>query len=128
MNKDITTKKLRPRKKDMPNGKKPYVQVDTYVAFMTITTEDRNGTVLRHPLVFDREPLTLKEMYRRGFLGDLEFIHEDGSVSVEELEAGPVGDFDGVQVGRFVYRFNNSPYCNRLGVKVTKMQFTKDTY
>ena len=118
---------LRPRKNRSAQSP-PAVPSDngaSFVKTMLITVTDSEGRHTRHELTFDDDPLSLREMYSRGFLGELEFVTPDGKVENVELEAGPAGEFEGDVIGQFVFRFNNTPFCTREGMHVTKFNFTK---
>lgn len=84
----------------------------------------RNGNITKHPLYFD-EKLTLKEMYNVGFLGDIEFEHPSGVIEKAELEAGPVGSFEGDIVGRFVFRLARVGSEIPLDAHVVKFNFSR---
>lgn len=87
---------------------------------------ERDGVVSRHPLYFDEnDPLTLKEMYNEGFLGDIEFHHPGGKVENIELIAGPATDFDGDVVGRFAFRLVKPGTKTPVAGKVKKFNFYK---
>ena len=91
---------------------------ETIVDRMIITIE-RDGIESRHPLFFDdKDPLTLKEMYNDGFLGDIEFMHPGGIVEKAELIAGPAKEFKGEVVGRFAFRLvypgSETPFPGRV--------------
>ena len=116
----LTNTKLRPRQKETTVI--PKTSGDTYVTKMEITIE-RNGIATKHPLFFDHDPIKVKEMYSQGFLGDIEFNHPEGVVEKAELEAGPVGEFDGDKVGKFVFKLTNPKTKEPLGAKVTKFNF-----
>lgn len=122
-----TARGLRPRKKDnkrtvttMKPPPKPAIvaKIEIYI--------ERDGVVTRHPLYFDdNDPLTLKEMYNEGFLGDIEFRHPEGKVENVELIAGPATDFDGDVVGRFAFRLVKPGTKTPVAGKVKKFNFYK---
>ena len=92
---------LRPRRK---------ASVERYIEKITLTIMDGKGNLSRHDLYFDQEPLTLKEMNERGFVGDLELKNKGGIMIPAEVEAGPIGEFSGDIVSKHVFRIKG---CSR---------------
>ena len=129
-NNKANRRKLRPRKKVIippaEDTLKPYPRTgETFVKSMDITIDYIGHSIDKHHLDFSEDPLTLKEMYGRGFLGELDLVRKDGSVIDAELEAGPVGQFSGEQLGRFVFRVFD-PQTRRLhNVRILKFTFKK---
>lgn len=95
---------------------------DLYVTKIIITIE-RNSVTTKHPLYFGTKELSLKEMYQNGFLGDINFEHPSGVIENAELEAGPIGSFDGDEVGKFVFRLTRVGKGPSLNARVKKMNF-----
>lgn len=115
--KPMTRQRLPVAKKSAPTP--------TIVTKIEVSIE-REGVVTRHPLYFDKkDPLTLKEMYNDGFLGDIEFNHPGGIVEYVELIAGPASDFEGDVVGRFAFRLVKPGTKIPVPGKVKKFNFYK---
>lgn len=113
------------RNQKSPRKKVNVLNSETIVDRMVITIE-RGGVVTRHPLYFDDDdPLTLKEMYNEGFLGDIEFSHPGGIVEKAELIAGPAKDFEGDVVGRFAFRLVYPNSKTPFPARVKKFNFFK---
>lgn len=87
---------LRPRRQKEEKKK-------TYVKRAVLVIE-RDGRLTSHEIYFDRDQLPLDEMYRLGFLGDLDLDRPDGTTEEAEVEAGPADTFDGDAVGRFAFQ------------------------
>lgn len=84
---------------------------------------ERNGIITKHELYFDKEPLSVKEMYNNGFLGDIEFHHAGGLIEKAEIEAGPKGEFEGTVHGAFVFKVRMlSPHA-QYQPKVVKFNY-----
>lgn len=97
---------------------------ETFVKKMIVTVS-RNGRLSKHELYFNQEPLSLKEMYNVGFLGDLEFCHPGGIIEKAELEAAPLGEFNGDVVGRFVFKITKPGTDITMNANVVKFNFFK---
>lgn len=125
-------RKLRPRKKVIipppVSGNRTISRPrtgDTFVKSMDITIDYVGHSLNKHHLDFTEDPLTLKEMYNRGFLGELDLLRKDGSVIEAELEAGPVGQFNGQVLGRFVFKVFDPQTGRQHNVRILKFSFKK---
>lgn len=121
----MTPKKtiLRSRRK-VNLEQKPRVQKkETFIDKITLSVL-YGGKVNVHVLEFEEEPLTLKEMYNNGFLGDLELPIGD-KIHPAEVEAGPVGQFNGTILGRFVFRIQDPVTKVPEPARVVKFSFKK---
>lgn len=110
---------LRPRKKSAADSK---TSQPTIVRQVTVAIR-RGNTTTKHEIVFDNEPLSLKEMYSVGFIGDLEFRHPSGILEKGEVEAGPKGEFEGDEIGRFVFRVKMLDAGSPQDAHVVKFNF-----
>lgn len=84
----------------------------------------RGDKVSQHELFFDHDPLTQQEMYCNGFLGDMYFKGEGIKTEKAEVEAGPVGEFEGDKVGKFVFRIKIFDDLAIQNAHVVKMNFS----
>lgn len=129
MNTATTNKRLRPRKKvtiptkGITTFTKPRTG-NTIIASMEVTIE-YNGIIRIHPLDFSGENLSLKEMYNTGFVGELDLPEPDGSNREAEVEAGPIGQFPGEILGRFVFRVYDARTKAMIKAKIIKFSFKK---
>ncbi|MBQ9173727.1 MAG: hypothetical protein IJ161_08375 [Bacteroidales bacterium] len=119
-----TTRNLRPRRKVNLSAPVKNVPKETFVSKM-IFTITYNGKTEKHCTEFDENELSLKEMYKIGFLGDIEFRHGGGLVEKADLEAGPIGAFKGDEVGRFVFRITRVSDGKPINAHVVKFNFVK---
>ena len=86
---------------------------------------EHDGHVTTHELHFDKNELPLEEMYKLGFLGDLDLVRPDGTIDEAEVEAGPAGSFDGHVVGRFAFQIRRPTGETVPGAHVVKFNFEK---
>lgn len=117
---------LRPRRKtsySITPVKRSPPKSETHVTKITLSVSRENKTT-KHEIYFDEEPLTLREMYEDGFLGDLEFLNDDGSVRPAELVAGPKGEFDGDVVSHFVFLIRDPETKEPMDAHVRQFNFS----
>lgn len=120
---------LRPRKKSteqlMAAIKQPARPQNHFVKKMILTINYK-GLIEKHELYFEEEPLSLKEMYNVGFVGDLELKEANGGIRIADVDAGPVGQFKGDEVGRHVFRIIEPKSKSVIeGAHVIKFNFEK---
>lgn len=71
-----------------------------------------------HDILFDEVYLTPQEMYSRGFLGDIELPRKEDAPIEATVEAGPIGEFNGNEVGNFVFRVYETQSLKPINAKV----------
>lgn len=118
----MTKYNLRPRRKNLATTSKTEKPNQVKEVFFTI---EYNGKIQQHAVVFDKEPLTLKEMYNNGFIGEVILTSPEGVNFYADVIAGPVGEFEGTKIGRFVFKVCEYKTKTPIPALVKKFNFSK---
>lgn len=89
---------------------------------------EKDGRRSNHELFFNGQRLTLREMYKIGFLGDIRFEGYGGITEPAEVEAGPIGEFEGDIVGKFVFRIRRTGAQAGYPIKAKVVKFNYVIY